>query len=86
MTQYSFVVYSPAEITLHEVGLSFSAGRNVFTVLTKDLPALLAQFEVEGVRVLALNCIEAPATTIDDLLLAGETSAVINPYARRFGS
>lgn len=86
MKQYSFIVQCPSEVTLHEVGLALDAGRNVFTVVTKDLEALLVLFDVEGVQVLELNRLDAPETTASDLLLEGESPAVINVHAWRSGS
>jgi hypothetical protein len=86
MTQYSFIAHAPVDLVLSDVGLSFVSGRNVFTMVVKDLVSLLERFDAEGIHVLELHCLEAPATTTADLLLEGESPAVINVHAWRSGS
>lgn len=86
MKQYSFIAHSPADLVLSDVELSFVSGRNVFTTVVKDLVVLLARFDAEGIQVLELHCLEAPTTRMADLLLEGESTAVINGHAWRSGS
>lgn len=85
MMQYSFIVHSPDQLILHEVGLAFVPGRNVFTTFTSDLVALLALFDAEGVQVLELNQIGDPPPTSNDHLLEGSETAVLSEHARRHG-
>lgn len=81
--QYSFIVNSRGEVTLVEIGLSLVPGRNVFCTTTKDIKALLAILELEGVQVLELHRMDPPETTASDLLLEGESLAVLSPHAWR---
>ena len=72
MTQlYSFVALAATDVILEELGLSFAAGRNVFTFLTKDLEAFLERLTIEGIHVLEIHRLEAPKTTLNDLLGGG---------------
>lgn len=83
MKQYSFIVQASSEVVVADLGLTLEAGRNVFTAIVQDLEALLVSLERDRVRIIEMHLMEAPTTTVSDLLLQGESLAVLNPHAWR---
>jgi hypothetical protein len=86
--QYSVIALASVEVELPEQRIYLERGRNVFTTFTQDLPGLLEQLERRGVSVLQVSTPEQPPTKLTDLLLEGETTAVLygQDHARRPGS
>lgn len=86
MKQYSIVVHAAREVAIADPDVFLEAGTSVFTVFTNDASSVRARLERLDVMIVSLECIEQPSTTLDDLLLDGETPAVLGSHARRLRS
>lgn len=74
---YSLIATTPQAIVLAKPPIALEAGRNVFTVLTDDIDALVATLTGEGATVLQINPLTQPPTTPLDMVLEGETPASV---------
>lgn len=81
MKLYSIISYARREVSVVSPDLCLEQGRNVFTVVTEDIEQLLARLEALDVTMVSVNCVEQSPTTLEDLFLAGESLAVLNPHA-----
>jgi hypothetical protein len=72
MKQFSIVAHTTLEVSIVNPEAFLEPGCNVFTVMTRDIEEVRRRLEDLGVKVLSINPIEQPPTTLDDLLLVGD--------------
>lgn len=81
--QCSLIVWAERDVTLSSPILALDQGRSVITVICDDIENLLARLEALDVSILEIHTMSQPATTASDLLLEGESAAVLHSHAWR---